>query len=118
MLVRSETLRCLQDGSLSLLDVNAASVCAELPAHQGSVWSVAPLSDASGFVSASADRCGLSDPRLQQSGFLIVSLLDIDASPRHAELPAHQGSVWSVAPLPDASGFVSASADRCSLSDP
>ena len=46
-----------QDGALSLLDLNAASVCAELLPHQGSVWSLWPLPDASGFISASADRC-------------------------------------------------------------
>ena len=40
-----------------MVDLNAASVCAELPPHQGSVWSLWPLPDASGFVSASADRC-------------------------------------------------------------
>ena len=45
-----------QDGTLSLVDVGAAAVSVNLPAHTGAVWGLAPLPDASGFVSCSADH--------------------------------------------------------------
>lgn len=46
----------LQDGSISILDVNAASVSATLASHTGAVWGLTLLPDSSGFVSCSADH--------------------------------------------------------------
>ncbi len=41
-----------------------------------------------------------------------IEILDIAASTRIASVQAHSGPVWSVAALPDGSGFVSGSADK------
>ena len=41
-----------------------------------------------------------------------LEILDIAASTRIASVEAHSGPVWSIAALPDGSGFVSGSADK------
>lgn len=48
--------RCLQEGTIQLLDVGACSVVHTEQAHSGAVWSLALLPDKSGFVTGSAGR--------------------------------------------------------------
>jgi U3 small nucleolar RNA-associated protein 12 len=46
----------LQEGTLDIVDINASERVESVEAHSGPVWSVAALSDGSGFVSGSADH--------------------------------------------------------------
>lgn len=70
----------IQDGTLSLLDLGAASISSTMTSHSGPVWGLAPLPDSSGFVSCSADhRWGLNPPFeknqlivLQHGGILLL----------------------------------------------
>jgi WD40 repeat protein len=41
-----------------------------------------------------------------------IEVFDLGLSERVSAEQAHEGAVWSLAPLPDGSGFVSGSADK------
>eukprot|EP00887_Chlorella_sp_A99_P006380 scaffold3.g6380.t1 len=105
--------------------------------HRSDVRAVALSSDDSMCLSASSSSVKVWNPRTgaclrtMESGYGLcamfapgdrhavvgtkegsLEIFDLGSGARTAVLPAHAGAVWSLAPLPDRSGFVSGSADH------
>ncbi|XP_024364353.1 uncharacterized protein [Physcomitrium patens] len=109
----------------------------ELPGHRSDVRMAALSSDSTTLMTASHNAVKIWNPRsgvclrTVESGYGLcgavvpgnrqailgtkaggIEIFDIAGAERTQVLEAHSGAVWSLAPMPDGSGFVSGSADK------
>lgn len=109
----------------------------ELPGHRSTIRAVILSSDSSLLMTTSHNLVKIWNPqtcaclRTMDSGYAIsgvfvpgnryaivgtktgsLEIFDINAAERIKEVKAHTGVIWSIAPKPDGSGFISGSSDR------
>ncbi|GBG68516.1 hypothetical protein CBR_g3060 [Chara braunii] len=138
----AEIALSLSNNSLEVYDLQESGDChlihaIELAGHRSDVRALALSSDDSLLLSTSNNAIKIWNPRTcsclrtMESGYGLsalfvpgnrqgivgtkeghIEIVDIAASQRISQVEAHTGAVWSVAPIPDGSGFVSGSADH------